>query len=442
LSIPAAAHPVNATDTAAEKASASGRSGPLSGYRVLEMGSTVAGPFCGRLLADFGGEVIKIEPAEGDPVRTMGKRFAGKSLYASSIFRNKSLISLDLRRAEGQAIVLELAAQCDAVIENFRPGTLERWGLGYAQLSAINPKLVMVRISGFGQTGPYSQRAGYGVISEAVSGMRHITGDPDRPPARAAVSLTDYITGLYAAFGAVVALLARGKTGQGQYIDAALYECAFSFMEPWIPAYEKLGYVASRTGSRLPESTPNNLYPTADGGFIHITAMGDAVFRRLAGAMERPQLAADARFATAIARSENHEAIDELIAEWTSTLELADLEKILERHSVPATRIFTMADIFRDPHYQARRAIVAAPDDDLGSVAMAAVVPRLSATPGRVVHAGHRLGQDTRQVLSTLLNYSEARLAALQSAGVIVCDAGANNIAHDSSPASIEASRA
>ena len=424
MEFPAAAHPVPVPEAMAGESTSSGTGearGPLAGYRVLELGSTVAGPFCGRLLADFGAEVIKIEPPEGDPVRTMGKRFAGKSLYASSIFRNKSLISLDLRKPEGQEIVRELAARCDAVIENFRPGGLEKWGLGYHDLSAINPEIVMVRISGFGQTGPYSQRAGYGVISEAVSGIRHITGDPDRPPARAAVSMTDYITGLYAAFGAVMALLAREKTGRGQYIDAALYECAFSFMEPWIPAYEKLGHVAARTGSRLPESTPNNLYPTAGGGFIHITAMSDAVFRRLAVAMDRPELTSEARFCTAIARSENHEDLDELIAEWTATLELGDLERILEKHNVPATRIFTMADIFRDPHYRERQAIVAAPDDDLGSVAMAAVVPRLSATPGRVVHSGHRIGQDTREVLAHLLQYPEERIAALQSAGVIHC---------------------
>ena len=427
MKVPAAAHPTPPLVGAESTASGSDRAltrGPIAGYRVLELGSTVAGPFCGRLLADFGAEVIKVETPEGDPVRTMGKRFAGKSLYASSIFRNKSLIALDLRKPEGQAIVRELAAQCDAVIENFRPGGLEKWGLGYDDLSAINPKIVMVRISGFGQTGPYSQRAGYGVISEAVSGIRHITGDPDRPPARVAVSMTDYITGLYAAFGTVMALLAREKTGRGQYIDAALYECAFSFMEPWIPAYEKLGHVASRAGSRLPESTPNNLYPTAGGGFIHITAMGDAVFRRLAAAMGRPELASDARFRTAIARSDNHEQLDESIAEWTGTLELADLERLLEQHSVPATRIFTMADIFSDPHYRERQAIVTAPDDDLGSVAMAAVVPRLSATPGHIVHSGHRIGQDTRQVLASLLHYPEERIAALQRAGVIQCDPG------------------
>jgi len=230
--------------------------GPLAGTRVLELGSTVAGPFCGRLLADFGAEVIKIEPAEGDAVRTMGKRFHGKSLYAASIFRNKSLVCLDLREPRGQEIARKLAAKSDVLIENFRPGGLEKWGLGYDRLSAENPGLVMVRISGFGQDGPYGQRAGYGVIGEAVSGLRHVTGDPDRPPARIAVSLTDCITGLYGAFGATLALLARGKTGRGQVVDAALYECAFSFMEPHVPAYDKLGAVAMRTGSRLPDSTP------------------------------------------------------------------------------------------------------------------------------------------------------------------------------------------
>src|SRR6185312_13704321 len=302
--------------------------GPLAGHRVLEMGSTVAGPFCGRLLADFGAEVIKVEPAEGDPVRTMGKRFHGKSLYAASIFRNKSLVALDLRKPEGQAIARRIAAQCDVVVENFRPGGLEKWGLGYAELSRDNPGLVMVRISGFGQSGPYSDRAGYGVIGEAVSGLRHVTGDPDRPPSRVAVSITDYITGLYAAFGAVMALLARGKTGRGQYVDSALYECAFSFMEPHIPAFQKLGLVANRSGSRLPDSTPNNLYVSRDGQFIHITAMGDAVFRRLVGCMGAPQLATDARFADALERSRNHEEIDDLIGRWTSRHDLPELEAI------------------------------------------------------------------------------------------------------------------
>lgn len=395
--------------------------GPLAGYRVLELGSTVAGPFCGRLLADFGAEVIKVEPAEGDPVRTMGKRFHGKSLYAASIFRNKSLISVDLRKAEGQRIVADLAARSDVLIENFRPGGMERWGLGYDTLSARNPGLVMVRISGFGQDGPYSQRAGYGVIGEALSGLRHLTGDPDRPPARVAVSMTDCITGLYAAFGATLALLARGKSGRGQCIDAALYECAFSFMEPWIPAFDKLGHVANRCGSRLPESTPNNLYATGDGSFIHITAMGEAVFQRLAAAMGQPGLAEDERFRVATARSANHEELDDIIGRWTASLPLATLETLLEKAVVPATRIFTMADIFADPHYQARGTIVRAPDPDLGTVAMAAVAPRLSATPGEIRHAGHDIGGDTRRVLQQLLGMPEEAIDALQAQGVIGC---------------------
>jgi crotonobetainyl-CoA:carnitine CoA-transferase CaiB-like acyl-CoA transferase len=396
--------------------------GPLAGYRVLEMGSTVAGPFCGRLLADFGAEVIKVEPAEGDAVRTMGKRFHGKSLYAASIFRNKSLVSLDLRKPEGQALARAIAAKCDVVVENFRPGGLERWGLGYADLSRDNPGLVMVRISGFGQTGPYSDRAGYGVIGEAVSGLRHITGDPDRPPSRVAVSITDYITGLYGAFGVVMALLSRTKTGRGQYIDSALYECAFSFMEPHIPAFEKLGLVANRAGSRLPDSTPNNLYVSRDGQFIHITAMGDAVFKRLVGCMGAPGLATDARFANAVERSKNHEDIDDLIGRWTAKHDLAELESSLHEAGVPATRIFTMADIFGDPHYAARGAIARPPDDDLGEVAMAAPVPRLSSTPGAIRHAGRRVGQDTRRVLTELLGLAAQEIERLEREAVIACD--------------------
>lgn len=394
--------------------------GPLAGLRVLEMGSTVAGPFCGRLLADFGAEVVKIEDPAGDPVRTMGKRFHGKSLYAASIFRNKALLALDLRQTRGREIARDMAQRADVLIENFRPGSLESWGLGYEQLSAVNPGLVMVRISGFGQDGPYSQRAGYGVIGEALSGLRHLTGDPDRPPARVAVSMTDYITGLYAAFGATMALLARGRNGRGQVVDAALYESAFSFMEPWIPAYDKTGFVANRCGSRLPESTPNNLYPTGDGQFIHVTAMGDAVFRRLAEAMGQPALAHDARFATATARSTHVDEIDDLIAQWTSARPLAELEQVLEQAAVPAMRIFTIADIFADPHYRARGAIVRAPDPELGTVAMAQAVPRLSQTPGAVRHAGHRLGEDSRTVLRDWLGLDSAALDTLQASRVVL----------------------
>jgi crotonobetainyl-CoA:carnitine CoA-transferase CaiB-like acyl-CoA transferase len=262
------------------------------------------------------------------------------------------------------------------------------------------------------------------VIGEAVSGLRHITGDPDRPPSRAAVSITDYITGLYGAFGAVMALLARGKTGRGQYIDAALYECAFSFMEPHIPAYEKLGHVAMRAGSRLPDSTPNNLYATRDRQFIHITAMGDAVFKRLTACMGQSELFDDPRFGDPVERSRHDHDLDDIIARWTESHDLAELEKVLNAAAVPATRIFTMADIFRDPQYQAREMLAQAPDDDLGTVAMAAPVPRLSETPGSIRHAGKRIGQDTRRVLSEIAGLSAEELDRLEAARVIFSDLG------------------
>ena len=392
---------------------------PLTGYRVLEIGSTVAGPFCGRMLADFGAEVIKIEPPDGDPVRTMGKQFDGHSLYAASIFRNKKLISLDLHREEGREIVRALAAKCDVLVENFKPGTLEKWGLGWEVLSHLNPGLVMVRISGFGQDGPYSRRPGYGVVCEAVSGLRHLTGDPDRPPSRVGVSMTDYIAGLHGAYGVVMALMARARTGRGQVIDAALYECAFNFMEAWIPSYDKLGFVPNRTGARLIGSTPNNLYPTSDGSYIHITAMADNLFRRLLVAMGEPGLAEDERFAEHVSRNEHHAELDEIISRWTSKRPLAELEAILQQAEVPATRIFTMEDIFNDPHYSARGAIVAPADDNLGRVAMANVVPRLSATPGAVRHAGRDIGQDSREVLRELLGFADTKIDALTRAGVI-----------------------
>jgi crotonobetainyl-CoA:carnitine CoA-transferase CaiB-like acyl-CoA transferase len=392
---------------------------PLAGIRVLELGSTVAGPFCGRLLADFGADVVKVEPPGGDPVRSMGKRVGDVSLYAASIFRNKSLVCIDLREPAGRELVRALVRQADVVIENFRPGALESWGLGYDVLAADNPGLVMVRISGFGQDGPYRNRAGYGVICEALSGLRHLTGDPDRPPSRTAVSMTDNITGLYAAFGTVLALLARARTGRGQCIDAALYECAFSLMEPWIPAFEKLGHVAGRSGSRLPESTPNNLYPTRDGRHIHVTAMADPVFRRLCAAMGRRELADDPRFAGAVERSAHHEAIDGIVADWTGSRDLADLEGVLARADVPAMRIYTLADIFADPHYRARGSIAEAPHESLGSVAMAQVVPRLSATPGGIRHAGGAIGGATREVLGGRLGLDAAALDALAAAGVI-----------------------
>lgn len=393
--------------------------GPLAEYRVLELGSTVAGPFCGRLLADFGADVVKVEAPEGDPVRSMGKHVGDKSLYASSIFRNKRLIALDLRKPEAQQLVRRMIPKFDVVIENFRPGTLENWNLGYEQLSALNPGLVMVRISGFGQSGPYRGRPGYGFLGDAVGGILHINGYPDRAPVRAAVPVTDMVTAIYGAFGSLMALLSRKETGLGQCVDAALFETAFSLMEAHIPAFEKLGVVAMRAGSRLPGSTPNNLYPTSDGRYIALAAASDSVFRRLADVMERPDLANDRRFSTAIERVRNEDALDEIISSWTRSYTLNELEPFLQKADIPGSRVYTMADIFADAHYAARQMIIQVPDDELQNVALAAPVPKLSRTPGAVRRAGGRVGRDTADVLAELAGASESELASLRNAGVI-----------------------
>ena len=393
--------------------------GPLSGCRVVELGSTVAGPFCARLLADFGADVIKVEQLEGDAVRSMGKRKDGRSLYGASILRNKRIIATDMRSDEARALVRQLSARADIVVENFRPGTLERWGLGYETLSADNPGLVLVRISGYGQDGPGSRRPGYGVVCEAFGGLREITGDPDRPPARVAVSMTDYITGLYAAYAAVMALLDRTRSGLGQVVDAALYESAFSFMEPHVPAFQQLGIVATRAGSRLPNHTPNNLYPTADGSYIHITAGAQSVFARLVTLMGRAELSTDPRFETATARAENEDAIDTELAAWTSTLPLVEIERLLEQAAVPASRIYRMPDIFSDPHYRARNMIAEPLDPVLGPVAMPNVVPRLSRTPGAIRWPGRDIGQDSRDVLRNELGLHESEISRLIESGIV-----------------------
>lgn len=394
-------------------------SGPLKGARVIELGSTVAGPFCARLLADFGADVIKVEQKEGDAVRTMGKMKDGRSLYGASILRNKRIVSIDLRHAQGRDLAKQLCKTADIVIENFRPGTLERWGLGYDELSANNPKLILVRISGYGQDGRYSQRPGYGVVCEAFSGLREVTGDPDRPPARVAVSMTDYITGLYGAFGAVMALLDRHHSGRGQVIDAALYEAAFSFMEPHIPAFQQLGHIATRSGPRLPNHTPNSLYATSDGKYIHITAGSQSVFKRFVKVMGLPELLDDERFSTPGARSKNEDDMDALINEWTQSLTLVHLEKLLDEASVPASRIFNMQDIFSDPHYRDRHMLVEPEDTVLGPVAMANVVPRLSRTPGAVRWAGHDIGQDTLEILADELGLTQLEIQKLAEEGII-----------------------
>lgn len=393
--------------------------GPLAGMRVIELGSTVAGPFCARLLADFGADVIKVEQAEGDAVRSFSHRHKGRSLYNTSMQRGKRIASINLRTDEGRALVRQLCESADIVVENFRPGTLERWGLGYDDLSTVNPGLVMVRVSGFGQDGPYSARGGYGVVCEAVSGLRDITGDPDRPPPRAATSLTDYIAGLYAAFGTVMALLERNKTGRGQIIDSALYEGSFSFMEPHIPVFQQLGIIAKRAGPHLPGNAPNSIYPTRDGGFVIIAAASDAVFSRLAELMGQPEMTDDPRFATAVSRAENMAACDKAVTAWTRSLAMADAEAALEAAKVPAARIYTVEDIFADPHYRHRDMLVDVEDPVLGPVTVPGVVPKLSRTPGSIRWAGRDIGADTRDVLQGELDLGEPEIETLARAGIV-----------------------
>jgi crotonobetainyl-CoA:carnitine CoA-transferase CaiB-like acyl-CoA transferase len=410
------------------------RTGPLAGYRVLELGSTAAGPFCARLLADFGAEVVKVEAPEGDPIRKLGAQVDGKSLYAASICRNKSIVSLDLRKPAARALLKTFVPHFDAVVENFRPGTLEKWGLGYEQLKELKPDLILTRISGFGQSGPYKDRPGYGVIGEAMSGLRHLIGDPDRPPSRVAMPLTDYITGLYGAIGTLLALLARERGADGQVVDVALIDSAFSFMESYVPGYEKTGAIGMRAGSRLPNSAPNNLYVTKDGKFIHIAALADAVYRRLVTAIGMPHLAHDARFSEQTVRSANEEEIDAIIGGWTRSHSLEEIERVLDAADVPASRIFTMEDIFRDSHYRERDMLLSVPDDDLQAVTLAGVVPKLSATPGQVVWSGRRTGQDTRTVLKRFSDLTDDQIDQLERDEVVFCD----RVSTAASPAAAE----
>jgi len=378
--------------------------GPLAGLKVVEICSTIAGPACARLMADFGADVTKVEPLEGDGVRQMGRHVDDVSLYAATILRGKRSVSLDLKSEQGRAITRALIDRADILVENNRPGVMERLGLGYDTLSAANPGLVMVRISGYGQDGPYASRPGYGAICEAFGGVRHMTGDPDRPPARVALATTDYLTAVYAAFGAMVAIHERGRTGLGQVVDAALYETSFSQMEPYVPAFEKLGFVPKRVGPNLPTMAPNSLYPSADGAWVLIAANSNIIFSRLAQVMGQPELLADPRFATIRARGErqNMTALDAIIGAWTSQHDAESLEQLLISESIPASRIYTIADIYDDPHYAMREMLVRVPHATLGHTTQAGVVPKLSRTPGHIRHTGPDLGADTQAVLQEL----------------------------------------
>jgi crotonobetainyl-CoA:carnitine CoA-transferase CaiB-like acyl-CoA transferase len=391
--------------------------GPLATLRVVEVGQLIAGPFCGQLLGDLGADVIKIEaPGTGDPMRTWGQ---GKPVWWPVIGRNKRSVTLDLRRPEGQAVLRELAGEADILIENFRPGTLEKWGLGPEALLADNPGLIVVRVSGFGQSGPYAKRAGYGSIGEAMGGMRHLAGEPDRPPSRVGLSIGDALAATFACVGALAALEHRRATGRGQVVDSAIYEAVLGMLESTVAEYTEAGVVRERTGAILPKIAPSNVYPTADAEMILIGANQDTVFARLAEAMGQPALATDERYATHHARGEHQAELDARIAEWTATLDAEALLAACEDHGVPAGRIYRVPEMLADPHFAAREAIVDAPTPEFPKLKMQNVFPRLSETPGRVRWPGPALGAHTDEVLTEVLGYDAARIDALRGAGVL-----------------------
>lgn len=395
--------------------------GPLSGIRVIECGSLLAGPFCGQLLGDFGADVVKVEdPRHGDPMRQWGNaKVHGLSLHWPIIARNKKSVTANLRTAEGQDLVRKLAATADVLLENFRPGTLERWGLGFDELSSINPRLILVRVSGYGQDGPYAPRAGFGAIGEAMGGLRFITGDPDRPPARLGISIGDALAAVFATMGTLLALRARDRTGRGQVVDSAIYEAVLALMESLLPEWELAGYQRSRTGSILPGVAPTNVYPTMDGDEILIAANSNTVFTRLAQAMGRPELAADARFASHDARGRNLAEIDKEVGAWTVTMDADRLLQILHESGVPAGRIFQAKDMLSDPHFAARQAIVRLAHPILGEMPMQNVFPRLSETPGTVRCVGPDLGQHNDEIYSERLGLDASQLDALRAKGII-----------------------
>jgi crotonobetainyl-CoA:carnitine CoA-transferase CaiB-like acyl-CoA transferase len=391
--------------------------GALAGVRVIELGQLIAGPFCGQLLGDLGAEVIKVEPpGVGDAMRDWGR---GIAVWWSVIARNKKSITLDLRQPKGQALLKALVGKSDVLIENFRPGTLEKWGLSYDALSAINPGLVMVRVSGFGQTGPYAQRAGYGSVGEAMGGIRYIAGDHDRPPVRVGLSIGDSLAATFACLGALAALHRRHSTGRGQVVDSAIYEAVLAMMESTVPEFSEAGLIRERSGAILPKTAPSNVYPSLDGELIVMGANQDSVFRRLCEAMGRAELADDPLYSDHVARGEHQAELDALIAEWTSTLEATPLLDLLEEYAVPAGRIYRAPDMLADPHFAARRAIVDVPHPVFRNLKMQNVVPRLSETPGAIRWPGPELGAHNDEIYRGLLELSDEQLKGLAADGVV-----------------------
>jgi formyl-CoA transferase len=394
--------------------------GPLAGVKVLELGTLIAGPFCARVLAEFGAEVIKIEaPRGGDQLRQWRKMHAGTSLWWYVQARNKRSVTLDLRTGEGQEIVRRLARDTDLVIENFRPGALEKWNIGWPQLSAVNRSLIMVRLSGFGQDGPYRDRPGFGVIGESMGGLRYVTGYPDRPPVRLGISLGDSLAALHGVIGALMALHHRNVNGGcGQYVDVALYEAVFNMMESLIPEFAVLGYKRERAGNELPGITPSNTYPTRDGKYVIIGANNDAIFKRLMNAIGRSDLAFDADLATNAGRAPRARELDELIEVWTLGHDLEQVLEALERAEVPAGRVYDAEDILNDVQYAARKMIEEWRLPEGTPMKIPAVVPKLSQTPGSTRWLGPALGEHTEEVLERLGYDAEVR-RRLRERGVI-----------------------
>ena len=392
--------------------------GALDGLRVVEMGQLLAGPFCGQLLGDMGADVIKVEPpGAGDPMRDWGQ--GDTKVNWEVIARNKRSVSINLRVPEGQDIVRKLAAKADILIENFKPGTMEKWGLGPDALLAINPRLIIARMSGYGQTGPYSDRAGFGGIGEAMGGWRYIVGEPDRPPSRMGISIGDTLTATFGCMGVLAALHVRDRTGQGQVVDAALYESVLQVMESIVPEYDLMGLIRELSGSILPGIAPSNVYSCKDGEYM-IGANKDSLWRRLAEAMGRPEFGDDPRYATHLARGTNQLELDELINAWTRTLTVDALDALMTQCSIPAGRVYRAPEMIADPHFQAREAIIDVETERYGTLKMQNAFPKLSVTPSSVRHpAPSKVGQHNEDVFGELLGMSAHDIEALQAAGIM-----------------------
>jgi formyl-CoA transferase len=393
---------------------------PLHGVKIIEFGQLIAGPFAGKTLADFGAEVIKIEPpGEGDPLRKWRKLHHGTSIWWQVQSRNKQSIVLDLRHPQGQEIARQLTREADVVIENFRPGTMEKWGLGWEDLSQLNPGLIMLRISGYGQTGPYRDLPGFGVIGEAMGGLRYLSGEPGRTPVRVGVSIGDSLAALHGVIGVLLALYHRKVNGgKGQYIDIGLYEAVFNIMEGLLPEYDAFGVIRERTGSSLPGIAPTNAYPCLKGEYVLIAGNGDSIFLRLMEAIGRSDLAADPELAHNDGRVARVEEIDAAIGAWTATRDIEEVLTAMTEAHVPAGRIYSARDIAEDPHYAARGMIEQIVTRDGLALKVPAVIPKLSETPGAIGNTAPGLGEDTRAVLLRL-GYTPEQIAALKENHVI-----------------------